>query len=198
MNPLPQVYLVRHGQTEWSLSGRHTGRSDIPLTAAGEDNARRVGRRLAGLSFAHVLCSPSQRARRTCELAGFAASAQIDPDLAEWDYGELEGLHTAEIHALYPGWELFRDGSPGGESIADVTARADRVVSRLRAFNANVLVFSSGHFLRSLAARWVGIDLSLGRHLLLATGSLSILGYEHGLDEPALALWNEPVADSAL
>jgi probable phosphoglycerate mutase len=188
---LPQIYLVRHGQTAWSLSGQHTGRSDIPLTPAGEEQARRMGHRLAGESFSRVFCSPTQRARRTCELSGFAAAAEIDPDLAEWDYGDYEGLLSAEIHARQPNWLVFRDGSPHGESVADATARADRVVARLRAVNDRVAVFSSGHFLRVLAARWLGVETAFGQFLFLGTGSLSILGYEHTLGNPAIMLWNE-------
>jgi broad specificity phosphatase PhoE len=189
---LPQVYLVRHGQTAWSLSGQHTGRSDIPLTPTGEDEARQVAQRLAGQTFSRVFTSPSQRARRTCELAGYALVAQVDEDLAEWSYGKYEGLTSAEILHEHPDWDVFDDGGgPGGETVADVTARADRVVSRLRSSGEKVLVFSSGHFLRSLAARWLGMDVTSGRHLLLNTASLSILGYEHSLNDPAIALWNE-------
>jgi probable phosphoglycerate mutase len=188
---MPQVHIVRHGQTAWSLSGQHTGRSDIPLTAVGEDEARRIGKRLAGMTYAHVWTSPSQRARRTCELAGFGAMAQVDPDLAEWDYGNYEGLLSSEIHAKNPDWQIFRDGSPGGESAADITARADRVVSRLRAADGQVLLFSSGHFIRSLTARWLGLELAAGRYFLPSTGSLSILSYEHSLPEPVVVVWNE-------
>lgn len=190
----PQIYLVRHGQTAWSLSGQHTGRSDIPLTPAGEDNARAVGKVLAGNVFSRVFASPSQRARRTCELAGFRLVAQVDDDLQEWDYGRYEGLKTAEIHALDPRWDLFRDGAPGGESVDDISARADRVVSRLRSAGDKVLVFSSGHFLRILAARWLGQPADMGRCFLLGTATLSILGYEHSLDSPAIELWNQPPA----
>ena len=188
---LPQIYLVRHGQTAWSLSGQHTGLSDIPLTAIGEESAGNVGRRLAGLSFVRVYSSPSQRARRTCELAGFGAVAQVDPDLAEWDYGAYEGLTTAQIIAKNPDWQLFRDGAPQGESVADISARADRVVARIRAENERILLFSSGHFLRVLAARWLGLHAVEGRRFIVGTGSVSILGYEHSLDEPVIALWNE-------
>lgn len=191
MTPLQQIYLARHGQTAWSLTGQHTGRSDIPLTQAGEEQARRTGQRIAGETFARVYSSPSQRARRTCELAGFSSKCQVDPDLAEWDYGDFEGLDSAAIHARHPGWVVFRDGSPHGESVADVSARADRVVARLRAQSDKVLVFSSGHFLRALAARWLGVEIADGRLFFLDTGSLSILGYEHSLDQPVILLWNE-------
>jgi len=188
---LPEIYLVRHGETAWALSGRHTGRTDIPLTPAGEESAKHVGRRLTGMTFARVFCSPSQRARRTCELAGFATVAQIDPDLAEWDYGDYEGLTTAEIHAKNPGWRRLRDDAPGGETLAAIAARADRVVSRLRAGADKTLVFSSGHFLRVVAARWLGADATAGAWLVLCTGSVSVLGYEHELESPAILLWDE-------
>jgi probable phosphoglycerate mutase len=188
---LLNVYLGRHGETEWSLSGQHTGRTDLPLTPRGEANARRLGRRLAGWTFARVFTSPLRRAMRTCELAGFAGVAEVDADLVEWDYGRFEGLRTAEIHAQAPGWNVFRDGGPGGESPADVTARADRVVQKIRAVNGDVLLFSSGHFLRALAARWLGLDVTAGRFLALDTASLSILGYEHHLDDKIIRLWND-------
>jgi broad specificity phosphatase PhoE len=188
---LSVVYLARHGETAWSLSGQHTGRTDLPLTERGERNARALGERLRGLSFAKVFTSPLQRAARTCELAGFGAAAEIDPDLVEWDYGQYEGRRTAEIHVERPDWQLFRDGCPGGESPGQIGARADRVVGRVRAVKGDVLVFSSGHFLRVLAARWLGLDASGGRYLLLSTASLSTLGYEHKLAEPAIRLWND-------
>ena len=190
-SPLPVVYLARHGQTAWSLAGRHTGLSDLPLTEAGERQARRLGVRLRGLVVARVFTSPLQRAARTCELAGFGAAAETIPDLVEWDYGDYEGRTSAEIAAARPGWRLFRDGCPGGESPAEVGARADRLVERLRAAEGDVIVFSSGHILRSLAARWLGLDVGAGAHLVLGTASLSALGYEHALDEPAIRLWNE-------
>ena len=188
---LPQVYLVRHGQTAWSLSGQHTGRSDIPLLPAGEENARRLADRLSSFSFSAVWSSPSLRARRTGELAGFASRIIVDPDLAEWDYGEYEGLRTAEIFQRKPNWDLFRDGVPNGETLAEISARADRVVGRLRATDRNVLIFSSGHFLRVLGARWLGVDAAFARFLLLGTASISILSYEHSLNQPAIALWNQ-------
>jgi broad specificity phosphatase PhoE len=188
---LPVIYLARHGETAWSLSGQHTGRTDLPLTEGGESNARALGVRLRGLVFAKIFTSPSQRAVRTCELAGFADAGEPDPDLAEWDYGQYEGRRTAEILAERPGWQLFRDGSPGGEAPAEIGVRADRVVSRLRAVHGDVLVFSSAHILRVLAARWLGLEPAGGRYLLLGTGSLSVLGYEHNLAEPVIRLWND-------
>ncbi|MEX2091443.1 MAG: histidine phosphatase family protein [Pirellulales bacterium] len=198
ISTFPFVYLARHGETAWSLTGQHTGTTDLALTECGQINARRLGERLKGLTFAKVFCSPLQRARQTCELAGFGAAAEIDPDLieidrdlVEWNYGEYEGLRTAEIHAQRPGWLLFRDGCPGGETPHEVGARADRVVSKLRAVEGDVLVFSSGHFLRVLAARWLGLEPIAGQYLLLNTASLSTLGYEHNLTEPVIRLWND-------
>ena len=189
---LPIVYLARHGETAWTLSGQHTGLTDLPLTERGERNARRLGERLKGLSFAKVLTSPLQRAARTCELAGFGAVAEIDRDLLEWNYGEYEGRRTAEILAERPGWQIFRDGCPGGESPDQIGARADRVVSRLRAIQGDVLLFSSGHFLRVLAARWLGLEAAGGRYFLLSTASLGTLAYEHNnLSEPVIRLWND-------
>ena len=188
---LPQIYLARHGETAWSVSRQHTGRADPPLTVQGKQNARRLGERLAGLQPEWVVMSPLERARRTCELAGFGPVASIDPDLVEWDYGAYEDTTPAEIHRKHPGWEIFRDGCPGGESLAQVTARADRVVARLRARGANVLVFSSGHLLCVLAARWLGLDGALGRYFFLDTAALSILGYQRDLTEPVIRLWND-------
>jgi probable phosphoglycerate mutase len=188
---LPVVYLARHGETAWSVSGQHTGLTDLPLTQRGERNARRLGERLAGARFAKVLTSPLQRAARTCELAGFGALAEADPDLVEWNYGEYEGRRTSEIRAARPDWQLFRDGCPGGESPHQVGARADRAIARVRAVRGDVLVFSSGHFLRVLAARWLGLDAAAGRHFLLGTGSLSALGYEHDAQEPVIRLWDD-------
>jgi probable phosphoglycerate mutase len=186
------VYLARHGETAWSLSGQHTGRTDLPLTERGERNALALGERLRGLAFAKVYTSPLQRAARTCELTGFGTVAEIDSDLVEWDYGQYEGRRTAEIHAERPDWQLFRDGCPGGESPEQVGARADRVIERVRAVKGHVLIFSSGHFLRVLAARWLGLDAAGGRYLLLSTASLSALGYEHHHEtEPVIRLWNE-------
>jgi probable phosphoglycerate mutase len=164
----------------------------LPLTERGERNASRLKQRLKGLTFAKVLTSPLQRARRTCELAGFGTVAEIDRDLLEWNYGEYEGRRTAEIRAERPDWQLFRDGCPGGESPAQVVARADRAVSRLRAVRGDVLLFSSGHFLRVLAVRWIGLDLTAhARSFMLSTASLSALGYEDSLSRPVIRLWNE-------
>lgn len=191
MSELQVVYLARHGETAWSISGQHTGLTDLPLTQRGECNARRLGARLQGLEFSRVFTSPLQRARRTCELAGFGARAEVDRDLVEWDYGEYEGLRTADIRAKRPGWELFRDGFPGGESFEQIGARADRVVRRVRSTDGPVLLFSSGHFLRVLAARWVGLATQGARYLLLGTASLSSLTYEHDPSEPAIGLWND-------
>jgi probable phosphoglycerate mutase len=188
---LPVIYLARHGETAWSRSGQHTGLTDLPLTELGERNAQRLRASLSGLKFAKVFTSPLHRARRTCELAGFGSTAEIVHDLVEWDYGEYEGLRTAEIHAERPGWQLFRDGCPGGESPQQVAARADSVVKLVRAVSGNVLLFSSGHFLRMLAARWTGIETFVARSLLLSTTSLSALGYENSLEQPAIRLWND-------
>ena len=188
---LPVIYLARHGETAWSLSGQHTGRTDLPLTEGGERNARALGARLRGLVFAKTFTSPLQRAVRTCELAGFGNGAELDPDLMEWDYGQYEGLRTAEILKERPDWQLFRDGCPGGESPAAIGARADRVVSRVRAVHGDALLFSSGHILRVLAARWLGLEAAGGRSFVLGTAALCILGYEHNLGEPAIRLWND-------
>lgn len=187
----PMIYLARHGETAWSVTGQHTGLTDLPLTEIGERNAQRLGARLRGMSFTTVLTSPLRRAVRTCELAGFGSAAEVLPDLVEWNYGEYEGRRTAEILAERPDWQLFRDGCPGGESPQQVAARADRVVNRLRKWPGDALLFSSGHFLRVLAARWVGIETIDARSLMLGTASLSALGYEHGLEQPAIRLWNE-------
>jgi broad specificity phosphatase PhoE len=188
---LPSVTLVRHGETEWSASGRHTGRTDIPLSQEGERKARGLGERLDGLKFDRVFTSPLQRAARTCALAGFGAAAKTDPDLVEWNYGDYEGRTTKEILETRPGWLLFRDGCPNGEQPADVAMRADRVIARLRAADVRAILFSSGHILRMLAARWLGLPPSEGRLFMLATASVSVLGYEHDKDEPAVRLWNE-------
>jgi probable phosphoglycerate mutase len=195
--PLPLVLLARHGETDWSLSGRHTGLADLPLTERGERLAKRLGERLASIASLQrqpvaVFASPLQRARRTCEMAGYGRLAVVDPDLVEWNYGEYEGLRSDEIRRTRPDWQLFRDGCPGGESPDQVAARADRVVGRLRACGGAAILFSSGHFLRVLAGRWLGLSPWEGaKHLLLDTASLSALGYEHDLSSPAITLWNE-------
>ena len=189
---LPIVYLARHGETAWTISGQHTGLTDLPLTERGERNARRLEERLRELTFAKVFTSPLQRARRTCELAGFGAVAEIDPDLVEWNYGEYEGRRTAEIRAERPDWELFRDGAPGGESPAQAAARADRVVNRVRAVLGDVLLFSSGHFIRVLATRWIGLEVNVNaKRFMLSTASLSAVGYENELSRPVIRLWND-------
>lgn len=191
MKEAPVVYLARHGETAWSLSGQHTGLTDLPLTPRGECNARKLGARLKGMEFARLFTSPLQRAKRTCEIAGFGPRAKVDRDLVEWNYGDYEGLSTADIHAARPDWEMFRDGFPGGESFDEIATRADRVVERVRSIDGAVLLFSSGHFLRVLAARWLGLTPQGGRYLLLGTASLSTLTYEHDLSEPAIGFWND-------
>jgi len=191
-NELPVVYLARHGETAWTLSGQHTGLTDLPLTEHGEYTARRLGKRLQGLMFAKVFMSPLQRARHTCELAGFGAVAEIDPDLVEWNYGKYEGRRSAEIRAERPDWNLFRDGCPEGETPQQVSARADRVVSRVRAIPGDVLLFTSGHFIRVLASRWLGIEPTVNsRYFMLSTASLSALGYENDLSRPVIRFWND-------
>jgi probable phosphoglycerate mutase len=189
---LPVVYIARHGETAWSLSGQHTGLTDLPLTANGERNAKRLGERLKGQTFAKIFTSPLQRACRTCELAGFGGVAETDPDLVEWNYGEYEGRRSADIRAERPDWQLFRDGCPGGESLAQIGERADRVVHRIRTASGNVLLFSSGHFIRVVAARWLGLGPGLaGKYFALSTASLSALSYEHSLCQPVIQLWND-------
>ena len=188
---LPVVYLARHGETAWTLSRQHTGVTDLPLTPQGEADARRLRAGVEGLTFAFVLTSPLRRAVQTCELAGFGATAHTDPDLMEWDYGAYEGRTTAEIRAERPGWDLFRDGAPGGESPAEIGTRADRVIRRVRAIEGDALIFSSGHFLRVFAARWLGLEPGAGRSFVLGTASLSAVGYEHDRSEPVIRLWNE-------
>jgi broad specificity phosphatase PhoE len=188
---LPRIYLIRHGETEWSLSGQHTSRTDIPLTEQGEQDARKLGERLRDLNFSQVFSSPRQRARRTCELTGLAQVAEIEPDLAEWDYGDYEGKRSADILPARPDWNLFRDGCPRGETPAQISDRADRLIVRLRVLDGNVALFSHDHFGRVLAARWIGLPVSEAQHFLLDTASFSILGYEHNLaDSPVIALWN--------
>lgn len=190
--PLPVVYVARHGETEWSLSGQHTGVTDLPLTEHGEHAARKLGERLSGLDFARVYTSPLQRAHRTCVLAGFGDRAEILPEAIEWNYGRYEGVRTRDIHRERPGWDLFRDGCPEGETAAMVGARADRVIERIRAVEGDVLLFSSSHFLRVFAARWLTLDPGHGRHFILGTTALSILGYEHdNPGEPVIRIWND-------
>jgi len=189
---LPIIYLARHGETAWSLTGQHTGLTDLPLTERGERTARRLGERLKGLTFVKVFASPLQRAARTCELAGFGAAAEVDNNLVEWNYGQYEGRRGAEIRAERPDWQLFRDGCPGGESPQQVAARADRVVSRVRAVQGNVLLFTSGHFIRVLACRWLGLEPTQNsRYFMLSTASLSAVGYENDISRPVIRLWND-------
>jgi probable phosphoglycerate mutase len=189
---LPRIYLARHGETAWSLAGQHTSYTDVALTARGQEKARALGERLKAFSFVQVLTSPMQRARATCELAGLISTASLEPDLKEWNYGEYEGLKTDEILKQRPGWSLFRDGCPGGETPHQVGLRADRIISRLRAARGDVVIFSHGHLLRTLAARWLGLAVRAGQHFVLNAGSLSILGYEHERrDEPVVVLWND-------
>ena len=189
---LPVIYIARHGETAWTLTGQHTGLTDLPLTPQGERNARALADRLTGLDFAKVLTSPLQRASKTCALAGFGAVAEVDRDLVEWNYGEYEGLRSAEIRAKRPDWQLFRDGCPGGESPAQVKARADNVMRSVRAVNGDVLLFSSGHFIRMLAARWIEVEPSVhSMSFLLSTASLSAVGYDGDVSRPVIRLWND-------
>jgi broad specificity phosphatase PhoE len=188
---LPVVHVARHGETAWSVSGQHTGRTDLPLTPNGEQNARQLGARLRGLNFVKVFTSPLQRAARTCELAGYGAAAEADPDLTEWDYGQYGGLRLAEILRQRSDWQPFRDGFPGGESPAQVGERADRVIQRVRAVAGDVLLFSSKDFIRVLAARWLSLGPEAGRYFILSTASLSALGYEENLSQPVIRLWND-------
>jgi len=188
---LTQIFLVRHGKTAWSESGQHTSRTEIPLNPEGEQGARGLASSLRGLRFIAIFASPRERARRTCELAGLGQGMAIEPDLAEWDYGAYEGLRSAEITAHRPDWNLFRDGCPGGETPAQVSARADRLLARLRALGGNIALFSHGHFGRVLAARWMDLPVLVGQRLLLDPASLSIFGYEHhDPAAPVVALWN--------
>ena len=191
MNQFPKLYLARHGETAWSITGQHTGLTDLPLTEQGERNAQRLAQRLKGLSFATVFTSPLQRARRTCELAGFGKIAQRDPDLLEWNYGDYEGKTTADIRKERPSWNIFHDGCPRGETLEAVSARADRVIARLRAVDGDVLIFAHKDVLRILAVRWLGLPALTAQHLMLAAASLSILGYDHSLNEPVIRLWND-------
>ena len=188
---LPIVYVARHGETAWTVTGQHTGLTDLPLTERGEWNARQLGERLSGMAFAKVFTSPLRRAMRTCELAGFAPVAETDPDLVEWNYGQYEGRRTAEILRERPDWQLFRDGCPGGESPQQIAARADRVLERARGIAGDVLLFSSAHLSRVLAARWIGAEPTWGRSFILNTASLSALGYENSLQQPAIHFWND-------
>lgn len=188
----PRLYLARHGETEWSMTGQHTGLTDIPLTKRGERNAVSLGERLGGITFKRVLTSPLVRAKRTCELAGYLANAETCGDAVEWNYGSYEGRRTKDIRAEErPGWYLFRDGCPDGEMPEEVGERADRIIDKVREVDGDVILFSHGHFLRVLAARWMDLPAHEARRLLLTTASLSVMSYEHGLDQPAVLLWND-------
>ena len=188
---LPTVFLVRHGDTAWTLTAQHTGRTDLPLIEQGEHQARAVGARFSALRFDRILSSPLRRARRTAELAMPSSLIEPDDDLMEWDYGDYEGRRTVDIEAERPGWRLFRDGSPGGETLASVGARVDLVVSRIREGGGHVLVFAHREVLRILAVRWIGLAPMAGRSLVLATASVSVLGYDHDLTEPVIHVWND-------
>jgi probable phosphoglycerate mutase len=194
MNPgaesFPRIYLVRHGETAWSLSRQYTGRADIPLTERGERDAVELGAHLKGLSFKQVWMSPLQRARQTAKLIGFGAGAAIEPDLMEWDYGSYEGRRAAEVQAERPGWDLFRDGCPGGESLQDLAARAERVIEKIRMAAGDTLIVAHRDILRILMARWIGLPPVDARRFYLDTASLSIIGYQHSLEEPSIRLLN--------
>jgi probable phosphoglycerate mutase len=186
-----KIFYVRHGETEWSLSGQHTGTTDIPLTAKGEDDARALAPWMRAYHFDHVYTSPRQRARHTCELAGLGAQAMVESDLSEWNYGEYEGLRTVDIRKQRPDWEIWTDGCPGGESPADVTARVDRLLAKLKTLGGNVALFAHGHIGMSLGTRWCELELTHGRIFTLRPTSLSILGHEaRAPDVPVILLWN--------
>jgi probable phosphoglycerate mutase len=191
LKKLTTIYLARHGETEWSRTGQHTGRVDLPLTPQGEIEAQRLGERLRKLTFGTVITSPLQRARRTCEIAGFAPVAVVNPDAMEWNYGDYEGITRAQVQETRPGWKLFRDGCPNGENATDVGERADRIVEAVHSLEGNVLIFSHGHFLRVFTCRWLGIDPSNAHCLALNTAALSILGFGHDEDDPVIRLWND-------
>lgn len=196
---MPRLFLARHGDTAWTESRQHTGRTDLPLNERGVERARQLGERLHDFAFARVFTSPLQRASKTCELAGFGAVAQIDPDLVEWDYGRFEGKLTKDILRERPGWEKFRDGCPDGESPQDVAARADRLIAKVCQIDGDVLAFSSGHIIRMIAARWLGLPPRAGRFFFCRPASVGVLGFEHdSRDEPIVCLWNyiAPAAES--
>jgi broad specificity phosphatase PhoE len=188
---LPRLFLVRHGNTDWADALKHTGRTDVPLNARGEQRARELGARLKGQTFAKVFVSPLIRARRTCELAGFAAQAEVNPDLLEWNYGDYEGRLTRDIHRERPDWDLFRDGAPSGESPDQVAARADRFVQLVRPIDGDVAAFSSGHIIRMIAARWLGLEPLDAKYFYCDTASVGILGYERDRSQPVILLWND-------
>ncbi|MDO8844091.1 histidine phosphatase family protein [Methylicorpusculum sp.] len=185
------LYLIRHGETEWAISGRHTGSSDIPLTTNGENEARELGKHIRDIAFEHVLCSPLKRARRTCELVSLDQAPEIEADLAEWAFGDYEGLHLAEILQIHPGWNVLADGCPNGEMPAQILARTDRLIARLRQLKGNVALFSHGKFGGILAARWIGLPITEASHFPLGTASVSMLGYDHHHPEVSVIdLWN--------
>jgi broad specificity phosphatase PhoE len=190
-----EIYLIRHGETAWSLTGQHTGLTDLPLTEGGEGQARRLQGRLGAMTFEHVFSSPLQRARRTAELAGFGESIVLDPQLAEWNYGHYEGRTSADIRRSRPEWDLFRDGCPGGESVSDITERVDAIACRLHMLAGRVLIFSSGHVLRVLAARWLQAPTEFGRGLALDPACVSVLGYDHAESDRVIRLWNDAHRD---
>jgi probable phosphoglycerate mutase len=188
--PTRQVYLVRHGETEWTVSGQHTSISDIPLTAKGREEAARLASRISRLPFSLVLTSPLQRARQTCDLAGLGGRhVEVDNDLLEWHYGEYEGLTSSEIEAIAPGWMLFTDGCPGGESPEQIGTRVDRVIARVRSVDGDVALFAHGHFFRVLAARWLGLPVGSGSHFVLDTACVCVLSDYRGV--PAVERWND-------
>jgi broad specificity phosphatase PhoE len=191
LETLPRLYLIRHGDTQWSQTGQHTGRTDIALLPVGEERAVGLIKRLEGVAFSHVFTSPLIRARRTCELAGYGERAEVNGDLVEWDYGDYEGMKSVDIKRGRPDWDLFRDGVPNGESPADVAARADRFVAAARKYGGNVAAFSSGHIIRMIAARWLGLPAAQSRVFYCTTASIGIMGYEHGLGQPVVHGWNE-------
>jgi probable phosphoglycerate mutase len=188
---LPRLFLARHGDTAWTDSHQHTGRTDLPLNERGEERARQIGEQLRRFTFNNVFTSPLQRASKTCALAGYGAIAEVNPELLEWDYGDFEGKLTKEILTEQPGWELYRDGCPDGESPGDVAGRADRFIARLNGIKGDILAFSSGHIIRMIAARWLGLPPGAGRYFYCRPASVGVLGFEHGKrDEPIIGLWN--------
>ena len=190
-NPLSRLYLMRHGETAWSLSGQHTGRTDIPMTNRGEQDAQKLAERLHAVKFSRVFTSPLQRALRTCQLAGFDDVAEIEPDLTEWDYGDYEGQLSSNTRKERPEWNLFRDGGPHGESPSQISERVDRLIARFRRLEGNIAIFSHGQVERVLAARWIGLPVGQAQHFVLSTASVSILGYEHNrAEESAIIMWN--------
>ena len=193
---LPKIYLARHGETAWTLTGQHTSRTDIPLTPQGEQEAVRLGRHLEGIPLRRVLSSPRQRARRTCEIAGFGDAMEVDTVLAEWNYGSYEGRTTLDIRQERPNWSIYRDGCPEGETPAEIESRADTVIARLHDMDGDTLIFSHGHFLRVLAARWLNLTVQSAALFHLATASLSILSFEHTRSEPVIVLWNDTGASA--